>query len=62
MMTFFVTFAAMLITVSAMAIGVIFGRQSIKGSCGGLNNPELGGQCESCTCQTDTSSGIKIKI
>ncbi len=38
-MTYFlVTFAFMLIVVLIMAIGVIFGRKAIKGSCGGANN------------------------
>ncbi len=38
-MTYFlVTFAFMLIVVVIMAIGVIFGRRAIKGSCGGANN------------------------
>lgn len=35
---FFVTFAIMLVVVGFMAIGVIFGRKAIKGSCGGLNS------------------------
>lgn len=34
---FLVTFAFMLIVVMIMAIGVIFGRNAIKGSCGGAN-------------------------
>ncbi len=38
-MTYFlVTFTFMLIVVVIMAIGVIFGRRAIKGSCGGANN------------------------
>ena len=38
-MTYFlVTFAFMLIVVTIMAIGVIFGRRAIKGSCGGASN------------------------
>lgn len=35
---FFITFAIMLVIVAIMAIGVIFGRRAIKGSCGGVNN------------------------
>lgn len=35
MMYFLATFVFMLIVIAIMAIGVIFGRQSIKGSCGG---------------------------
>jgi len=38
-MTYFlVTFAIMLAVVILMAIGVMFGRRAIKGSCGGLNS------------------------
>jgi hypothetical protein len=38
-MTYFlVTFVFMLIVIAIMAIGVIFGRRAIKGSCGGANN------------------------
>ncbi|WP_341325418.1 (Na+)-NQR maturation NqrM [Methylotuvimicrobium sp. KM2] len=37
-MTYFlVTFAFMLIVIAIMAVGVIFGRKAIKGSCGGAN-------------------------
>ena len=35
---FLITFAFMLVIVIIMAIGVIFGRQAIKGSCGGVSN------------------------
>lgn len=34
-MYFLVTFVFMLIVIAIMAIGVIFGRHAIKGSCGG---------------------------
>jgi hypothetical protein len=38
-MTYFlVTFVVMLIVIAIMAIGVIFGRRAIKGSCGGGMN------------------------
>ena len=43
---FVVTFLVMAIAVCGMAIGVIMGRNPIKGSCGGLGN--LGLDCESC--------------
>jgi hypothetical protein len=48
MTLFIVTFIIMLIAVLAMAIGVLSGRPSIKGSCGGLNNIE--GLKGSCSC------------
>ena len=38
---FLITFVVMAVVVSIMAIGVIFGRPSIKGSCGGAQ----GGNC-----------------
>jgi uncharacterized protein len=38
-MTYFlITFAVMLSVIAIMAIGVIFGRKAIKGSCGGGMN------------------------
>jgi hypothetical protein len=42
---FIATFVILLIAVLAMAIGVLMGRPSIKGSCGGLNQVGLGGSC-----------------
>lgn len=42
MTTFFITFAAIAIMICLMAVGVMFGRKAIKGSCGGVNN---GGEC-----------------
>jgi len=37
MTIFLVTFLFMLAVIAIMAIGVIFGRRAIKGSCGGAN-------------------------
>ncbi|KKN22024.1 hypothetical protein LCGC14_0919470 [marine sediment metagenome] len=45
MTTFIATFIILLIIVAAMAIGVLFGRSEIKGSCGGLNQVGLSGSC-----------------
>lgn len=43
MSTFILTFLLFLLVIGGMAVGVIFGRAPIAGSCGGLNNPE--GNC-----------------
>ncbi len=40
MTTFLITFAAIAIVILLMAVGVMFGRNAIKGSCGGVNNGE----------------------
>lgn len=45
MTTFIAAFVVLLIIVAGMAIGVLFGRPAIKGSCGGLNQVGLGGSC-----------------
>ncbi|MGR9116905.1 MAG: DUF539 domain-containing protein [Gammaproteobacteria bacterium] len=37
MIYFIVTFIFMLVVIAIMAIGVMFGRNAIKGSCGGAN-------------------------
>ena len=38
MALFLTTFVIIAVVVTLMAIGVIFGRSAIKGSCGGVNN------------------------
>jgi hypothetical protein len=45
MTTFIAAFVLLLLIVAGMAVGVLFGRSSIKGSCGGLNQVGLGGSC-----------------
>lgn len=45
MTTFIAAFVVLLLIVAGMAIGVLFGRSSIKGSCGGLNQVGLSGSC-----------------
>ena len=37
MSIFLITFGVMLVVVTIMAIGVMFGRNAIKGSCGGAD-------------------------
>lgn len=38
MLYFGITFVVMLAVIVLMAVGVMFGRKAIKGSCGGANN------------------------
>jgi hypothetical protein len=45
MSTFIIAFVFISIAVIGMAIGVLAGRPAIKGSCGGLNQIGLGGDC-----------------
>lgn len=50
MQVFIITFFVLLIVVVAMAVGVIFGRGAIKGSCGGIGNVEgLESACDFCS-------------
>ena len=48
MMTLILTFIILLLLVTAMSLGVLFGRKPITGSCGGLQNLELDRECEIC--------------
>lgn len=45
MSTMIASFVALLLAVAAMAVGVLFGRTPIRGSCGGV----AGGGCTACT-------------
>ncbi len=45
MSTVFASFIVLALAVAAMAVGVIFGRSPIRGSCGGV----AGGGCAACT-------------
>lgn len=42
MTVFLITFAAIAIVIGLMSVGVIFGRDAIKGTCGGVSS---GGEC-----------------
>lgn len=52
---FIITFFFMLTIVLIMAVGVIFGRQAIKGSCGGANNG-------SCVCLKKCAKRKKLEV
>ncbi len=44
-MEFLIAFVLMLLVIGGMALGVVFGRSPIKGSCGGLGNIPGASQC-----------------
>ena len=46
MLTGILAFALFALMFAAMAVGVILAGKPLKGSCGGLNNPD--GSCEIC--------------
>jgi len=48
MTTVILAFAGMLIVVAIMAVGVVFGRKPIAGSCGGIAQLGLDGECQVC--------------
>jgi len=48
MIEFLLAFVIFVAVVAGMAVGVIYGRKPISGSCGGLNRLGLDGACEIC--------------
>jgi len=42
------SFVVLALVIGGMAVGVIFGRSPIKGSCGGLNNATGDSSCSIC--------------
>jgi hypothetical protein len=48
MTTFFVALAVVLVLVAGMAVGVLMGREPIKGSCGGIAALGIDTECEIC--------------
>ncbi len=46
--SFVFAFLLMLLVVAIMAVGVLFGRQPISGSCGGMKSLGLVMECEIC--------------
>jgi hypothetical protein len=47
-MIWLLSFLFICLAVGGLAIGVIFGRKPLQGSCGGLNNFEQGNGCDLC--------------
>jgi len=65
MATFLAVFVFMLLVVVAMSVGVIFGRQPIKGSCGGMAAVGMESECDVCggdtgKCDTEVKAARKV--
>ncbi|WP_100751686.1 (Na+)-NQR maturation NqrM [Vibrio salilacus] len=60
-MTYVISFIVFLVVVVLMAIGVIFKRQAIQGSCGGLANIEIERECN-CVETCDEHSRVLYQI
>lgn len=62
MIIYAMTFIAFIMLIALMAIGVIFHRNSIQGSCGGLNQVDIEKVC-SCetTCAEDSRTLHQIQ-
>ena len=57
--TFFLAFILVSALVALMAVGVLFGRKPIAGSCGGMKALGMGMECEICggdaaKCETES--------
>ena len=48
MIEFVLAFLILLTVIVAMSVGVLYGKEPISGSCGGLNNLGVDGACEIC--------------
>ncbi|MEL7264511.1 MAG: (Na+)-NQR maturation NqrM [Planctomycetota bacterium] len=59
LLIFAVTVGALLIVIAAMAVGVIFGRRSISGSCGGIANERDADGNISCSLCSDPANACE---
>ena len=65
LLIFGVTFGALLLVISGMAVGVILGRKPISGSCGGLNsttNEDGSSACSLCSQPSDGCRDLREKM
>lgn len=67
MLTFFLAAVVVGLLVAGMAIGVIMGREPIKGSCGGIAALGIDTECEICggnpaLCETEQAKIEEAKI
>lgn len=67
MTTLLVVFGVMLAIVAAMAVGVIFGRKPISGSCGGMSAIGMDSACDVCggdrkKCEKESAEAAKKAV
>lgn len=60
-MEFIITFLVFVVVIIAMAIGVIFGRKRLQGSCGGLANVSIEKSCDCATVCADHQTLYQIQ-
>jgi hypothetical protein len=58
-MTLLLAFGIMLVIVGVMAVGVVFGRKPIAGSCGGMRSLGIDAECEICGGNPDLCESSK---
>lgn len=57
-----ITFVAFLVVLGAMAVGVMFGRRAISGSCGGLaNRTDAEGDTKCSLCENPSEACKELK-
>ncbi|WP_394180134.1 (Na+)-NQR maturation NqrM [Marinomonas posidonica] len=67
MLTAIIVFAAMLLVVTAMSVGVLMGRKPISGSCGGMSALGMEVACDICggdkgKCEKETKKAAAAKV
>lgn len=62
METFLVAFGAFVVVVVGMSVGVLFKRNPITGSCGGLNAISDSDKCVVCSMPVDPNSPLKERL
>jgi hypothetical protein len=63
----FVSILVLALIVAGMAVGVLMGRKPLQGSCGGMANIGLDGECDICggdrsRCDEEQRSGLAYEV
>lgn len=61
MLQFVIAFIVFILMITLMAVGVLFKRKPIAGSCGGLNNLENGDSCHICGAKVNETCQEQIR-